>query len=652
MDDPFKEETLNEIWWQQEENSIEATRAIVSTMKSLQQANVRRRDDFWFYSELYGDDGFETDHLVREDFKYSNFRKSLDDSIGQYYLVKEVVDTIQSVVCSSKPKTQYMTDGSVWKQRSLARKINKFNEGIRISQGVQGKMFTEYKKSLLFGNGILKFVPDGKYVGIETVLPYEILIDSQDALYGKPRTFIQARAMMRTAAKKAFMPEKKEDQEEFVALVDSLPSPDPNEYKWITHGRPGTIIIVEGWHCEDDKKGRHLLCFEDGRPLDDGVWKDKEPPFAFGWYSKPMIGFWGPTVSKVLAPKQIECSRLQDRNFKNNKYFGMLKMHISEGSSIEPEQLTNGEALVFKSTGDPPTVIVDPSTNHEYNEAIDKYRVRAFAHFGLDTAFSTGVKPAGLESGEAIRQYVDHASMRLNPGSDQWDAFSVEIDKNIIRCAERMYEAGVDVEAKTQDGKFIKSMKWSDIRIDENQLTLLPYPVNALGSTPASKLDRLFELSDRGWIDQRFAKMLADLPDIAGWANLENAPLEFILQVVEEAMYDGIKPDPPDGYSLPYIPDLYLPIAIQAIHRAQLDGAPEENVQLIRNYVDQMEALVKGPEASTEDAPPPEAMPPLGPEGMPMTPENTGPMPPEGMPPEAMGQMPNQMPPEMPQGAM
>lgn len=53
-----------------------------------------------------------------------------------------------------------------------------------------------------------------------------------------------------------------------------------------------------------------------------------------------------------------------------------------------------------------------------------------------------------------MREYVDHASMRLSGISDEWDRFSVEIDRNIIRCAERMRRSGVDVQTKTQDGQF------------------------------------------------------------------------------------------------------------------------------------------------------------------------------------------------------
>lgn len=642
MDDKFKEDSLNEIWWQQEVDSEEATRSLISTMRSLARDNTDRRDDFWFFGRLYG--GFGSKNLDRRIDKFKQYRENFETPVVRYPLLKEVVDTLQSVVCSSKPKTQYLTDGSIWKQRSLARKINKFNEGVRISQDVQSKAFVEFKKALVLGNGILKFVPDGDYVGIEHVQPYEILVDELDGFYGFPRTFIQVRAVMRTAAKKAFMPKDKDKQAEFLAMIDSLPEADHEDYRWCTHGRRGAILVAEGWHCEDDGEGRHILCLEDGKPIEDEVWEDKYPPFAFGWCEKPMAGFWGSSVSEVVYPLQLEASRLQERNYEANKKFGVPQVFLPANCEIDPEQITNECGAIYKYTGDLPTYLTAPSTNKEYDAAIDKYRMRAFAHWGLDTAFSTGVKPPGLNSGAAMREYVDHASMRLSAISDEWDRFSVEIDRNIIRCAERMHRNGIDVTASTQDGKFMRSIKWSEIRVQENQLTLLPYPINALGATPSSKLDRLMELADRGWIDQRFAKMLSDLPDISGWANLENAPLEFILQVIDEALYEGKKPDAPDKYSLPYIQDLYMPIVIQAIHRGQIDEAPDENVELLRDYVSQMEYLLAPPEmpANTNAMPPnmpqdlpppdmpPEGMPPLGPEGMPMTPEN---MPPE-MPPD------------------
>jgi len=633
MEDIYKENTLNEIWWQQDEGGIEVTRAIVSDMKTLQRENIDRRDDFWFFGSLYG--GFGSRNLDRKASKFQPYRSSFETPVVKYSLLKEVIDTMLSVVCSSKPKTQYMTDGSIWKQRSQAKKINKFTEGVRVSQDVPSKMFVEFKKAGIYGNGVLKFVPDGQYVAIEHVQPYEILIDELDGFYGRPRTFIQVRAISRTAAKKEFMPKKKEDQEKFIALVDSLPSPDHQDYRWVTHGRAGSVLIIEGWHCEDDGDGRHVLCFEDGEPITDEVWEDKHPPFAFAWVEKPVAGFWGTSVSETVYPLQLECSRLQLRNYEANKKFGVPQVLLPANCEIDPENLTNEIGAIYKYTGDEPKYVIAPSTNREYDESIAKYRTRAFAHFGLDTAFSTGVKPPGLNSGTAMREYVDHASMRLSGISDEWDRFSVEIDRNIIRCAERMRRSGVDVQTKTQDGQFLRSIKWSDIHIDENQLTLLPYPVNALGATPSSKLDRLFELADRGWIDQRFAKTLADLPDIASWANLENAPLEYILQVIDEALYDAKTPDPPDRYSMPYIEELYIPITVQAIKRGEIDGAPEENIQLLRDYVAQLESLLAPPEAPPQEQmpPQPEGIPPIGPEGMPMDPSmmdpNMQPMPPQ-----------------------
>jgi hypothetical protein len=165
------------------------------------------------------------------------------------------------------------------------------------------------------------------------------------------------------------------------------------------------------------------------------------------------------------------------------------------------------------------------------------------------------------------------------------------------------------------------------------------YPTSQLATAPAQRIDQLQDLLDRGAIDMPTFRQLLDFPDLESEMTRLNAGRELAEKLIERFL-DAEDPNdenvfisPEPGWPLVEMKPIFLMAATQA----ELDGAPEENVELLRRFNTAIDDLLNPP---APPGPPPGEMPPPG--GPPMPP-----MPPPG-PPGPPGGEPMPMPPPAP----
>jgi hypothetical protein len=121
------------------------------------------------------------------------------------------------------------------------------------------------------------------------------------------------------------------------------------------------------------------------------------------------------------------------------------------------------------------------------------------------------------------------------------------------------------------------------------------FPTNALSRDPAGRLADIQELIQAGFIDQSTATKLLDFPDLQSEMNMLNADAHNLDKIIEN-MIDKGEYFPPEPYQ-------NLENAIRKVQQAYLmykmRGAPEERLDLLRQYMEDAQGLLAKAQETT-----------------------------------------------------
>ena len=141
---------------------------------------------------------------------------------------------------------------------------------------------------------------------------------------------------------------------------------------------------------------------------------------------------------------------------------------------------------------------------------------------------ATGAKPAGLDSGKALRTYNAIETDRFSLVAQRYDDVFVELADLIIKVCEYEAEKGNFIKTTSLGTKYIEPISWDKIRISREYYVLRTFPTNFLSQTPEARLEDIQELLGMGLLSPEQAKMLLEYPDLDAVMEFENAALNDI----------------------------------------------------------------------------------------------------------------------------
>ena len=159
--------------------------------------------------------------------------------------------------------------------------------------------------------------------------------------------------------------------------------------------------------------------------------------------------------------------------------------------------------------------------------------------------------------------------------------------KQYIDLACEMSEEGIDYEVVAESKRFVKRIKWSEVKIDKNYMVMQMWPTSMLPTTPTGKLAYVQELIAAGMIDQAIGLSLMEFPDTDGYMSLKTAPLEDIMATLDHLLYGKgfISPEPFQDL------DMGIEIMQLAYLRAKMDGAPDSRLDNLRRWMAMAEKM-------------------------------------------------------------
>lgn len=586
-------------WWTESDPAGK----VFASLTGLDLQNRWRRESLRAGYRLYGDtpiSGFGPGENVRVD---------ADVPPLSYNVIRSITDTVHAETVQSRPRPMFLTAGGDWETRERAKRLTKFQEGC--FYGADGDTTTSAvcRDAILFGDGDVKVSDEDGEVFIERVLPGEIYVDAYDAREGKPRTLYQVKHVDR-AVLAARYPEHTD-------IVET--ATDTGEWGRGPWGVADTgsdlVCVVEAWHLRSGKKakdGRHVIAVSSGALLDE-VWEEPGFPFAHIRWAHPVLGYWTTGAAEQLAGLQAEINMLLEKIREHQENFGSGYLLCEQGSDPSGHKSDEvGRIVTYRGGHAPPQVVNPAVVSRDTYEQLDRYYAKAFEIFGVSQLSAQSQKPAGLDSGKALRTYADIQSKRFLAFGRAWEKLHMDIAKLVVAAARRIAADDPGFSVVYRDGSSAERIEWDDVDLDEQEYVLKAYPVSALGSTPAGQLATLQDWFAAGIIDQKTFARLSDFPDLESAMDLKDASHRVIEKLLGKMVSSGEYRPPEPFFDLVDAKNT----GVEAYNQGVFDDVPEDRLDLLREWIAACDALLEAaappPPAPAVDAPapPPEAPPP------------------------------------------
>ena len=534
-------------------------------------------------------------------------------------VVKSCVDTAAAKIAKSKPKPLFLTEDGDFsiknKSQLLTQYIDATFDNLNIYE-IGQKVFVD---AAVFGTGAIHFYTENNELKAERVLINEIKVDDSQSIYGSPPDLYRIKYMTRS---------------ELTSLYPKYASEIKDASSAMTNAQNSDMIkVIFAWHKptkieETDKSiktdGRYVVCIENAT-LESHPFLEKEYPFVFLRFSEKLLGFFGTGIAEELVGIQIEINKTLKVIQQSQNLMSVPRIAIEDTNKVPLPILNNEIGSFIKYTGQPPQALNWTAQTSEVYSWIENLYNKAFEITGISRLSAQSQKPAGLNSGVAMRTYQDIESERFQLVGQRYEKMYISATKLLIKLSKELYTTNKTMKIKAKSNAFLKKIKWKDVDMEEDQYMLDVFPTNILPSTPAGKLQTVQELVQAGFVPPDQALALLDFPDIKRFTSLKTAAQDNIEKIMEVITSDGRYIGPEPYMNL----ELAIQIAQETYNRAKIDNLEESKLQLLRTFMQECQSLL-----TPIQSPPPDTLsmdgqnpPTPTPQGQPQAPPTSDLMP-------------------------
>lgn len=583
-------------WWRAKDDR-NLCQELIATATFLKENQNWRYRQAALYAKLYGNQSLFS--FIGNNVSKMDQMQGIPVDRPTFNLIQSACDTLVSRISQSRPAPVFLTDNGDYKERNLAKKLNNFILGEFYQ--TQTYQLSEFilRDAIVEGSGVLKVFERNNKVAIERVLLTEILIDPNESIYGDPRQMYQMKLMDRQVLIELFPDMEKELRVADSATVDN----SSGSGKTVSD----LVLVVEGWHLRsgpDADDGRHTLACSSGVLFDEQFEKDKFP-FVFLHYSPRLLGFWAQGLAEQLMGTQMEINSLLHTISKAIKLVGVPRVFVEDGSKVVSAHLSNEIGVVVKYRGTKPEYTVAPCVPEELYAQLQRLIGYGYQQCGVSALQASSEKPAGLDSGEAIRTYDNISSDRFAGLSRRFDNFFVDLAYLVIDKAKdiAIREGQYETIYPNKDGT--KQVDLPKASLLKDTFVIQCFNMSSLPRDPAGRMAKVTEMIQSGMVTIKEGRRLLDYPDLQQMEKLANASEERIYQALDDIIETG-KYTPPDPFM-----DLQLAneLVVQYYNLYVAAKLEKKKVTMLRTFFSQIQAIKQA------------SMPPAGPTGQPVTPQ-------------------------------
>jgi hypothetical protein len=582
-------------WWEADSKKDRSSQ-LIETAAYLKEQQQYRYRQAGVLARLYGN--MPLMNIAGSNLSKMNIGNNLPLDRPTMNVIQSCVDTLVSRVTQSRPRPIFLTDNADYKQRNLAKQMNNFTQGELYQTRAYEKAAIMLRDAGVLGNGILKVYEDAnKRVALDRVLETELLVDPVDGLYGEPRQLYQFKLVDRGVLANAFP--------EYRSSIAKAEQAYPDNSAEATKTVSDQVMVVEGWRLpssKDSGDGRHMISCSAG-PILDEEWKKSKFPFVFLGYSPRILGFWSQGLAEQLMGTQVEINQLLMTISKSINLVGVPRVFVEDGSKVVKAHQNNQIGAIVTYRGTKPIYEVAPCMPQEVYAQLQRLVEYAYQQSGVSALSAAAQKPAGLNSGEAIRNYDDLQSDRFAALVRRYDNVFIDLAYQIIDLAKEIAERDGKYTTVYPNKNGTKEIDLPATKMLEDTYVIQCFDASSLPRDPAGRLQKVTEMAQSGMITMQEARRLLDYPDLEQVDKLANSSEERILQILDEIVETGKYTAPDPFMNL----DLASQLVTQYYNLYAAANLEESKQQKLRDFFTQIQTLKQ---AAIPDQPPPMAAQP------------------------------------------
>lgn len=602
-------------WWNAEKGKV--NRDVLSYVRTVENQQVVQFEKFLREEALYDQNprtNRRTSGGVGRTYDTGETKRGgTAKSVMTENLVAQGVDTIAANVSDSDIQLRIQTDDADWNHQQNAKRLERYSNALMTLFGVIPKCQYGFKLgAALKGTGVNKvWIDQFDQIQVRPVPIENIIVDELECRDGRPmqihyREFYDRELLIAqypNFAEKIFRAQTLGDWRRWAG------------YRSIAKNE---IVVIESWRLPIGPKehpshvpGRHTICIH-GVDLVDEEYEDEFFPFSIMRWNDPVWGFYGHSLAERILPHQALLNRRQWQitTSLDKKANPMVWVHKQDQNlafkTFSQVGLTVGSYKVSKPEG----VDYQAVGQETYND-IDRIRGQAERETGINQMMVSGGVPAGIQSGEGVRQARETHSQRFSIQERAYEQFIQDTMWLVIAMCKKLGPDKVPdvLHVAKYGGVRPRLLKWKDVNLKDLRYEMAVS--SAVSNSPAGRQQRVTELAQAGIVTLDEARELIAHPDIDRVISLYNAAIESVQWVIEriENGEVGITPEP----------FMNLKMCVTMMQREylliQTQGAPETILDALSEFVATAAAILNPPPPANANMPmgAPGAMPPGAP---------------------------------------
>jgi hypothetical protein len=571
-------------WWTAQTDK-ELTEMTLATYEYLKKTNAYRIQQASVFTRLY------SGKPLYNYFQAANSK--LDQSANMPMgrptanVTYSCIDTLVSRISQDRPKPIFLTDGGHYKERKLAKEANAFIQGELYRTKAYELNTLSLRDACILGNGFLKVSSKDSKVHLERVLETELLTDFNDAYYDRPTQLLQVKLVDRDTLLSYFKKAGQAILDANAATVDNSPRSSETT--------SDQIIVIEAWHLPSSKDatdGRHIIICDHGVIFDE-PWKRKYFPFVRLSYNAHPVNWYAQGLAEILMPTQMELYRTLIVVSQAHELMSVPRILIDEMSKILETAFNNRVGSQIKYRGNKPEFVNAQANNPEVYQYIQWLISNAYQIAGISTLAAQGEKPAGLNSGEAQRAFMDIQSDRFAALERRYQNSFVELAQLMIEEAKDIAEEEGSYETVFPDRDGIRKIDFKAIAQLKDNYVVQCMEESSLPNDPAGRQAKLSEMLAAGEISTQEFRRLSNFPDLEQSDRLAAALEERILKSLDDIVDHGYKnfdSIAPDVFILDPS-DLATQLCVNYINLYATLQLEEEKMQALRDWFTMVQNL-------------------------------------------------------------
>lgn len=597
-------------WWMCEDARVHE--ALVPVVEAIEQSQSYRSRTNLRHARLYGGAelvGFGPGQIGRVSPTGPENRLAFN-------VIRSCVETAASKIAKNKPRARFLTTNGDWSLQDRAKLLTQYIDGLFDACRIYDVAQRVFVDACVFGTGAMKVYVEDNRICVERVFIDDVIVDEQEGIYGEPRQITQRTWIARERLVEMF-PEHAEAIRAAVA-----------ESRGRTEAfAADQLRVYESWHLpsgptkgEDGKArkhdGRHAIAIK-GLTLFAEPWERDWFPILFMRWAPALMGFFGTGIAEELTGIQWEINKLL-RTIQAAQELACVPRVFIDATTEITRTLDDEIGGHYRFTGRPPIVSTASAMPPEVYQHLENLFRKGFEVVGVSQMAAGSKKDPGVTAAVAMREANDIQTERFSLVGQRYEDFFVAAARIMVALTRDIAESDKGLSVLAKSGKFVERIPWRDAALEDDAYVLRVFPVSSLPSTPQGRLQFISELVDKQFItDRAQALSLLDFQDLDAFISTETAAFDDIRAILEGILAKG-KYESPDKFMNH---KLALQMCQSAILRARADGRPQDRIDLLVQWSDEVDGWITkltpppAPPAPDGGAPMPMGGPPLPPGG-------------------------------------